>query len=871
MLIRNPLFSLIRNSLFGAVGKRRSRIRRWRETPLNVAAEVLEIRSLLSSANVAAAVAGSALTLTSDNNGDHHVEVYRLDANHVDVVATNPATTINGGASAIFFLPSLSGITVNLGSTADSYLIDSKAGSPALNIGSGGVTFQGAGGTVDDLEILNNSTSDMAILGNVTVQGTTAGSALAVSGSTETQCDVALTSSGNLTIAGSVSLDLSGSGIGPEYNQIYTLGSGNLHIQGSVNSTTSESNVGYQNNEVFANGTGNLVIDGNVIQAALGAAGAAENSVSAAGQPANLIIHGGVGQSAKGGTGSRINDVSAFSNVGGSVLIDQGVVQVAVGNGRVVTNEVILSGSGSITIGPTGGSLVQSAQNSGESHAAENDLFTDPSGTGFLAIGGAVGQSAKSQYKEINHIFNGGSGGMTIGQQVVQTGAVSSSKVTENYLYNDSASAFTILGSITQTAVSSSSIDNKVDNLLNGSMYIGGSITENATASAGTVSDHVYTSTGGLIYVGGGITINESNAATLSAIFDVSNMVYTLGSGPITTVGRIVINANNSGTGSTLNAVESSGNAEGAISTAGIVFLSMGSETELNYVEGDGGALKVGSLGVKFYGTGSGFHNDEILTEIDNSPVTIAGSVNMLDNGTGHNQLTISAAANNSGISIGGDVNYNDGANLTGRSTVDFHGDTSLVNSIVTIGGSLTIRMAGTAGSAADNQGADHNFAHLGNANSNPGYGLVVNGTALIDGGNGRDVVMLQQAQLKMGGTIDLQGNPGTAGSNDVLLINGSAIGGNLAVSMSGPNALLSINSGVAFQPDLFSGAFTANLTGDHPLAYIADGSGVGFSPVTFSAGAVFVGTVGAGGVVEYHTANVTGSVSGVNFTVTAI
>jgi hypothetical protein len=95
-------------------------------------------------------VSGTALTLTSDG-GDHNVDVFRLDATHVEI--NGFGTTINGAASQIFALSSVSGITVNLGSGFDTYNIFSAPGDPALNIGAGGILFRGAagGGTGDDL------------------------------------------------------------------------------------------------------------------------------------------------------------------------------------------------------------------------------------------------------------------------------------------------------------------------------------------------------------------------------------------------------------------------------------------------------------------------------------------------------------------------------------------------------------------------------------------------------------------------------------------------------------------------------------------------------------------------------------------------
>ena len=177
MYLRNPFKSLTWNFIPG-----QSRGRAWRRVRRSFvtvfpAAEVLEVRSLLSG-NVVAAVNGTALTLTSDS-GDNSVNVFRLDANTVEIDGFN-GTTINGAASQTFALSSVSGITVNLGSGYDTYNIFSASGDPALNIGAGGILFRGAagGGTGDDLEVYNESSSAMTILGNVTERGQTVGSAL---------------------------------------------------------------------------------------------------------------------------------------------------------------------------------------------------------------------------------------------------------------------------------------------------------------------------------------------------------------------------------------------------------------------------------------------------------------------------------------------------------------------------------------------------------------------------------------------------------------------------------------------------------------------------------------------------------------------
>src|SRR5262245_13052282 len=111
MKFSNPLVSLSWLSLSRRSRGRPRRVRR-RFAPVFPAAEVLEVRSLLSG-NVVAAVNGTALTLTCDD-GDNDVNVFRLDANTVEIEGVG--TTINGAGFVTFALSSVSGITVNLGS-----------------------------------------------------------------------------------------------------------------------------------------------------------------------------------------------------------------------------------------------------------------------------------------------------------------------------------------------------------------------------------------------------------------------------------------------------------------------------------------------------------------------------------------------------------------------------------------------------------------------------------------------------------------------------------------------------------------------------------------------------------------------------------
>src|SRR5262249_34566100 len=265
----------------------------------------------------------------------------------------------------------------------------------------------------------------------------------------------------------------------------------------------------------------------------------------------------------------------------------------------------------------------------------------------------------------------------------------------------------------------------------------------------------------------------------------------------------------------TLNDAETSGSPAGTLSAQGVLIEDTGSQTQENDVLGEGAAITIGPLGVRIFGSGTGSHDNEIATNINNSPITVNGSVTVIDSGSGHSAFAITAGADGSFVTVGGNVNYDDSANTTGRSAVDLHGNVSLTNAAVTIDGSLLLHLAGTSGTAADNAGFNHNQVYLGSAKSGAGYGLIVDGGVLVAGGNGQDEIRIEEAQLKLGGTINLMGNP-TPGSawRDMLSIDGSAIGGPLTVAMSGPNAQINLNNGQGFQPDVFSGSFVAIISG---------------------------------------------------------
>ncbi len=486
MWVPNWIKSLRWKSLFRAS---RSRLRRHRPNfvPTSLTAEVLEQRTLLSN-NVTAALSGTALALTSDT-GANSVNVYRLNASQVEIDGVS-GTTINGVASVTFALSSVSGITVNLGSGDDTYHIFSAAGKPALNIGTGGILFEGAsgGGTGDQLAVYNDSSNAMTIGGNITVQGHTSGSELAHSGSTTSEFDLYTGSNGNLTVNGSVSADQSGSGSGAQSNEIDTDGAGTLRITGAVTQTQTETGSGTQENlvETNTNGSGALTIGKGVTQSATGGTDVSNNEIITLGN-GSLSISGGVTQTGSDADAVH-NAVAVYNLFAGSITINGSVAQNATGTGTAKINDAVeleFESSGSITVS---GSITQNAK-----------------GTGTATIQNIVG-AASSSAGSISVGFGSGTGGIT--QEATGTGTA------------------TPIEDIVATASSGNLV------VASGGITINESAQGNANRS-----NHVYTDSTGSLSTTGRITIKTNNSGSSSSDVTENDVDTAGGTGKLSALG----------------------------------------------------------------------------------------------------------------------------------------------------------------------------------------------------------------------------------------------------------------------------------------------------------------------------------------------
>ena len=376
MLLRNSLKSLAWKSLFRQSG-RRLRRRPYSIAPVGCcAAEVLEMRSLLS-AGVIASAAGTAITVTSDSANDS-LDIYRLNATTVKIDALG-GTTINGGTTVTFPLSSVSGITVNLGSGFDTYNISN------LNVGAGGILFTGAGGTGAALDVSNTLATPMTIGGDVVVRGATVGSALAENGPAASNFSVLTLGSGLLAINGLVSVAESGSG--QHFNNLETNGSGGLSVGLGV--TLNDTGSGGEQENISTTGSGSMTIGGSI----------AINT-------------------ANSGT---VNDCSNYIYTGnsGSITVGGSIAINATNSGAVnIRNQVYtVNNGGNIKVN---GSI--SINDSGTAASGSGNNVVAALGTGSVTVGSNIAITDAGSQSQNNNVYTGSSGNVTVGSLITFTG-----------------------------------------------------------------------------------------------------------------------------------------------------------------------------------------------------------------------------------------------------------------------------------------------------------------------------------------------------------------------------------------------------------------------------------------------------------------
>ncbi len=333
MKLPNPLRALSWNSL------RRPGIRRRRpvRTPTFLAAEILEQRQLLAGPNVNLSVLAGAVTLTATDSGDHSINVHRVDSTNVTFdVSGGTQITYLGVVHASSFnvaIPTVTGVTVNLGGGFDTYNIFDLS---TL----GNITFNGHfGGEIgDDLNVYSQS-ANVVIGGSVifNVGNQTGGSMTPASrptplawGEGERSFEEVFTCTGNLTVNGSILVTETGAARnevdvftnasmpwGPV--PMSSMGTGNLTVNGSL--LLNQSGTGDKENDIYTDGPGNLMVNGGVsiTQAGSGFHGTFIDTDGSG----NLTIGFGGVSIFDSGSGEHANEI--YTSSSGSILIKGGV------------------------------------------------------------------------------------------------------------------------------------------------------------------------------------------------------------------------------------------------------------------------------------------------------------------------------------------------------------------------------------------------------------------------------------------------------------------------------------------------------------------------------------------------------------------
>ena len=197
----------------------------------------------------------------------------------------------------------------------------------------------------EDLEVSNQSSNPMTILGSVTVGGSKAGSPLDLVGSGASEFEVHTNSSGSLAIDGSVSFIESGTS--SESNQIYTDGTGDLTIGRGVTENVGTGDSMVTDNDIYTAGAGGITIGGSVTQTAA-ATSMSENVIDTNPQRGNIAIGGSVTDTSTG-TSTHENGIEADQG-GGSIMIGQSVTINDSGSTSASNNDLVNDSAASITV-----------------------------------------------------------------------------------------------------------------------------------------------------------------------------------------------------------------------------------------------------------------------------------------------------------------------------------------------------------------------------------------------------------------------------------------------------------------------------------------------------------------------------------------
>lgn len=776
MRLLNPLKTLTWNSLFRAS---RSRLRRKLPgfAPLNVAAEVLEQRALLTAQVDLTTSASGAIQLTSEtlagNNESVSIEVQQdnLTSNLIFIVGSGTILHSNNGAFSdtngsatsvsLSSFGSVKSITVNLGGGFDTFKIDgvsTQGNITFTGLGNGDPTEQDDGW---DIEVFNDTANTMTV-GTSKVTGGAGGSIIA--------------NLGTATYAQKHTY-------GPYYNYY------NYTTYGPYYST----NYTGSNFNVYTFSGSALNVNGNIaVTDASGAyTGPGEN-------PGNPWLQNGV-------------DTGA----GGNLTVTGSITMNSSGSGWQ-NNFIDTEGAGSLTVGTTATPSYVSMQSSG-SGLQDNSLDVSTNNAGNLTVNGyvSIGSSGSGG---INEVLTEGDGNLLVTKNV----SLSSSGATvdqDNFIATvDNTGTLTVNGNVSITSSGSSGQFNQIDtdgaDSSSGALLIKGNVSI-ISSGTGFQNNELYS-----VYKGGTLTVKGNvifgaSGSTLHFI-----QIYTAAdvesTGSLTVNGAVSIR--DSGNGTHANYIAADG---GNVLIGGSISATDAGSglhiTELSTFYGSYTLTVNGGVAVTDTGTGSS--DFSIGASVSYANYVLVGfpyfPYPVYDNGGGN-------------VTIGGNVSYDNHTNTTNSDSVFIGGDVDTggtENAATRIGGSLTLKLANTA--------AHENLVVLGyqeyyiqryiqeeSPETVHGKSLIVNGALNVTSGAGADQFYIQGVWIKGLLTLNTGTNP-TTGPGDLIDIEGSRFDGSSflaknTITMSGKNAVIYIadSHGSGWDATTFKSGVQANMPG---------------------------------------------------------
>jgi hypothetical protein len=805
-----------------------------------VAAEVCEPRTLLSASANLSISANGAIQLTSNTV---HNESIQIDVTEhggtvsFDVVKgklhdSNTNRDFVGGQTCDVQISQVKSINVNLGGGYDAFFLN------GLNT-TGNVTFTGPGG---GMQTSDGWLIQISSLGDAPQRSSIGGSIIANLGTSslyDGSFVISPNSSGTLTVNGNISvtgaINSSAVPLARIFNSISEESHGNLVVGGDVNFHSSGSRT--QINEIqtrsdLGNSFGNVTINGNVnfsssgtgdqtdvLQAFLGnlpagpggsvtvrknvtindsGTGSQFNCVSAGPSGVNFTVAGDVVINSTGATQNSVNQVQT----GGAGDLTVGSVSINSSGSAVQRDEVLTLGAGHLVVNRSVGIT------SSGSGAQTDDLKTgNDAANGSLTIMGAVTINDSGTGTQYNELFAGASGAnLTVAGMVTinsTLGAVDSSTSLGADAGNLSTGAVIINSSGPATQ------GNELFGLGTGNLTIG-TVTIKSSGAKQQFNDIVSLGSGDLT-VNGAVSMSSSGAGAQL------NIVHNDGTGNFTVKGSVWFT--DSGSGAHTGEVWDS--AGGNLSVQGPAIFhdsGSGSHEHLIYTSNSSGAtysMTVGGISVA--DSGAGMHDDEIISSGSGGTVTVNGSVDVIDMGTGANRFFVTAGFShldkqpvfhNGAVQINGNVSYDNHLNTTGGDTVGIGGAIG-IGSPELITGDVTLNLASSLAHGDSVQLGLLSYAINGTIERSKS--LVIGGALTIQSGAGIDQIDLWAIQVK--GLLTL--NSGT-GIGDEIDIEGCDFA---AAAKKGKPALSN----------------TITMSGTYATLLIADAHGHGWDPTYFA------------------------------------